>query len=70
MESMNSQRNREVACTIGDLVTALYDEIEVLPLSDRAKQTLVMVMVSDIMRREGCVINFYLPARSRVEVAA
>ena len=70
METKYSRRNREVASTIGDLVASLYDEVEILPLSERAKQALVMVMMSDLMRREGCVISFYLPTHAGVEAAA
>jgi hypothetical protein len=70
MEMERRKRNREVVSNIGELVSALYDEVDILPLSDTAKHVLVMVMVSDIMKREGCTINFCLPARCRVGVAA
>jgi hypothetical protein len=70
MEMERRRRNREVACTIGDLVAALFEEVEVLPMSETAKHAMVMIMISDIMKREGCTINFCLPARGGVEVAA
>lgn len=66
----DSKTNREVISSIGDLVSALYSEVEALPLSERAKQALVMIMVSDIMKREGRTINFYLPAQMLGQVAA
>jgi len=70
MEIEHRKRNREVVSNIGDLVSSLYDEVAILPLSDTAKHALVMIMVSDIMKRDGCTINFCLPARCRVGVAA
>jgi hypothetical protein len=70
MENESRRKNREVVSTIGDLVTVLYDELEVLPFSVEAKQALVMIMVGDIMRREGCTVSFFLPPRVGNVVAA
>ncbi len=64
------QKNREVVSTIGELVSALFLEVEALPLSDKAKQALVMVMVSEIMKRDGRTVNYYVPLQSGQEVAA
>jgi hypothetical protein len=53
-KAMNYERkDREAGCSIGDLVAALYDEVIELPLSDPAKESLVAVMLDDIMSREG-----------------
>lgn len=51
-------KDREFRCTLGDLVEALYDEVVELPLSNPAKQSLVAIMLGDIMRREGRAIYF------------
>jgi len=64
------KKNRELVCTIGDIVSALYTEVEPLPLSERAKQALVMIMLSDIMKRDGRVVNFNLPAQLLEAAAA
>jgi len=64
-------KNRQVATSIGDLVESLYHEVEVLPLSDTAKNALVMVMVGDILKRRGDTIYFNYPPIQQVgEVAA
>jgi hypothetical protein len=56
---MNYKRkDREAGCSLGDLVAALYDEVMELPVSDPAKESLVGIMLDDIMHREGCTIFF------------
>lgn len=52
------KQNREAACSLGDLVEALFDELTGLPISGPAKESLVTIMLGDIMRREGRTIIF------------
>ncbi|MFO8056160.1 MAG: hypothetical protein R6V10_02540 [bacterium] len=44
--------------TVGDLVEALYAELDGLPFSEQAKQSLVAIMLADIMRKEGYTVSF------------
>ena len=64
-----AENNREVVSTIGDLIEALYCEIDSLPLSDAAKSAMVTIMLGDIVKRKGRMIYFNAPIR-RSEVAA
>lgn len=66
-----TQNNREVASTIGNLVEALYDEVSALPLSDIAKGALVTIMLGDILKRSGRIIQFNYPSElAKGEAAA
>lgn len=58
-----SEKNREVACKVGNLVTAFYVEVDILPLSEPAKKVLVMILVSNLTTRNGKTVTFNLPAR-------
>lgn len=58
-------KNREVISSIGDVVETLFDEMENLPLSDPAKQAMVMVMLGDLLHRKGNVIYFSCPPELR-----
>jgi hypothetical protein len=55
------RQDREDECSLGDLVEALYDDVIELPLSDQAKESLVAIMLGDIMHREGRTIFFQAP---------
>ncbi len=55
------EKNREVISSVGDLVEALYTEVDPLPLSDVAKNALVMVMLGDILKRKGKYVFFQYP---------
>lgn len=57
----NCERNREAVSSVGDLVEALYMEVDPLPLSDVSKNALVMVMLGDILKREGNHVFFQYP---------
>jgi len=68
---MNYERqNRTAGCSLGDLVEALYNEVIVLPLSAPAKDSLVTIMLGDIMRREGRTISFQAHPRLTIRLAA
>lgn len=69
MEKSQERKNREVIGNMGQLVSSLYDEVDILPLSETAKHALVMVMVSDITRRTGDEVTFKLPAQQKVAAA-
>jgi hypothetical protein len=63
---MNYERQkREVGCSLGDLVEALYAEVIELPLSDPAKVSLVAIMLGDVMHRKGHTIFFQAPSLRR-----
>ena len=47
--------------SIGDLVEALYTEVASLPMSDQAKHAVVMVMLSDVLKRNGQIVSFQMP---------
>jgi len=65
---MDSERqDRESDCGLGDLVEALYDEVIELALSETAKNTLVAIMLGDIMRREGRTIYFQMPPFQEIQ---
>ncbi len=55
------KENREVICMLGDLIEALYHEVNELPLSDSAKGALVMVTLSELVSRDGRVFYFQFP---------
>lgn len=55
------EKNREVVSSIGDLVESLYSEVMPLPISDQAKHAMVMVMVSNILTRNGSDVSFLMP---------
>lgn len=57
----NCEKNREAVSSVGDLVEALYMEVASMPLSDVAKNALVMVMLGDILKREGQCVSFQFP---------
>lgn len=61
------RKNRELVNTIGDLVEALFNEMENLPLSDGAKHAIVMVMLGDLLKRQGDIVYFYCPPELRQE---
>jgi len=63
------QKNRETISTIGDLVEALFNEVSNLPLSDEAKTTLVMIMMGDVLKRNGKYVYLKCPPKP-VTVAA
>jgi len=65
-----SQKNRETAGTLGNLIEALFDEVSELPFSDGAKTALVMIMLGDILKREGRTIYFTCPPLVSQKVAA
>jgi len=46
---------------LGELVEALYDGVMELPLSYPARNSLVAIMLGDIMQREGRTISFRMP---------
>lgn len=60
METCN--KNRQFVGAVGDLVEALYGEFDMLPISDSAKSAMVMIMLGDLMKREGAVFYFKTPA--------
>jgi hypothetical protein len=65
------RQDREDECSLGDLVEALYDDVIELPLSDQAKESLVAIMLGDIMHREGRTIFFQaLPPLPAIRQAA
>ncbi len=47
--------------SLGDLVEALYDGVMELPLSEPARNSLVAIMLGDIMKRDGRSISYQLP---------
>lgn len=55
------RQNREFVSSIGDLVEALYNEVSSLPMSDQAKHAVVMVMLSDTLKRNGHIVSFQMP---------
>jgi len=55
------QVNRKVIGNIGDLVEELYTEVQVLPLSDEAKNAMVMIMLCDVLKHKGWVVSFQYP---------
>ncbi|HUT51830.1 MAG TPA: hypothetical protein VM658_00420 [bacterium] len=57
-----STKNRQFVGAVGDLVEALYGEFDMLPISDSAKTAIVMVMLGDLMKRDGSVFSFNAPA--------
>lgn len=68
---MNSKRrNRKARCTLGDLVKALYDEVIEFPVSGAAKESLVAIMLGDIMRREGRAISYQARPRLKLHLDA
>ncbi len=68
MESYD--QNREAVTTIGDLIESLFGEVQGLPLSDAAKNALVMIMLGDTLKRQGRTIYFNYPAQLKGEAAA
>ena len=59
---MNDEKqDREDGCSLGDLVEGLYDEVIALPVWEQAKESLVAIMIGDIMHREGRAIFFQMP---------
>ncbi|MCX6744365.1 MAG: hypothetical protein NTX82_02480 [Candidatus Parcubacteria bacterium] len=54
-------KNREVVTNLSGLVEVLFDEVSVLPLSDGAKEALVIVMIGDMMKRKGRTFTFNMP---------
>jgi hypothetical protein len=64
------RQDREDECSLGDLVEALYDDVIELPLSDQAKESLVAIMLGDIMHREGRTIFFQASPRTPIRQAA
>jgi hypothetical protein len=54
-------KNRQFVGAVGDLVEALYGEFDMLPISDSAKTAIVMVMLGDLMKRDGAVFYFKAP---------
>ena len=68
---MNYERqNRAAGCSLGDLVEALFEEVTELPLSAPAKESLVTIMLGDILRREGRTISFQSHPRLTIRLAA
>jgi hypothetical protein len=52
-------------------VENLYNEVAPLPISDAAKNAMVMVMVANVLKCNGCTITFQLPLEMmRGQVAA
>ena len=64
------RQDRTTGCSLGDLVEALYDEVDELPLSGPAKQSLVAIMLGDIMRREGRTVFFQVCPSWRIQMDA
>jgi len=65
------EQNRKLVGNIGDLVELLYDEVASLPISEEAKSALVMMMMGDMMKRNGSTVTFLMPAfENSGEVAA
>jgi hypothetical protein len=65
------RQNLEAGFSLGELIEALYDGVIDLPLSEAARDSLVTIMLGDIIRREGRTISFLgLPRTSSRQVAA
>jgi len=64
------RQDRKAGCSLGDLVEALYDEVIGLPLSDPAQESLVAIMLGDIMHREGRTIFFQARPREKIYLDA
>jgi hypothetical protein len=47
------KQNREVVGKVGDLVENLFNEVTPLPISDAAKNAMVMVMTANCIRGVG-----------------
>ncbi len=62
--------DREFGCTLGDMVEALYDEVDELPLSDPTKGPLVAIMLGDVMRMDGREIVFLARPRQKTHLDA
>ena len=59
---MNSQiQNRKAVARLGDIIQELFDEVNVLPLSDTAKTAMVMIMLGDILKIDGRTIYMNFP---------
>ena len=59
----NRRQNRQFVNLVGNLVESLYNEFDMLPISGPAKSAMVMVMLGDIMQRNGAVISLKNPER-------
>jgi hypothetical protein len=64
------EKTKEAVLTIGDLVESLYAEVSDLPLSETAKNALVMVMMGDLLKTRGRTIYFNYPAMGTSDEAA
>ena len=62
--------DREFRCSLGDLVEALYDEVDEIPLSDPAKVALVAIMLGDIMSQDGRAVFFQAPTVLKIHLDA
>jgi hypothetical protein len=60
-----AQNNRQIIGQLGDLTESLYLEVASLPLSDVAKNALVMVMLGDITKFKGNQVTFNIPTPAK-----
>ncbi len=56
-----TKHNREVVQRVGDLVVDLSNEVDPLPMSEPAKEAMVMVMVANCLKSQGNIVTFCLP---------
>ncbi|OGY42810.1 MAG: hypothetical protein A2Y67_03745 [Candidatus Buchananbacteria bacterium RBG_13_39_9] len=56
------QKNCQTVATIGDLVETLFQEVSVLPLTDRAQACMVTVIVGNMLTVKEGVVTCHLPA--------
>ncbi|MCX6739877.1 MAG: hypothetical protein NTZ49_01455 [Candidatus Parcubacteria bacterium] len=55
------QNTKGMVALLGDVLEVIFEEVSILPLSDRSKTAMVSVLMGDMIMRSGTDVYFKVP---------